>query len=1373
MAPPITGTGNALVNTKTGEKKWFPQTHLRSAIMSGEWRGQDGDRMYVLNRAGGDEVINAADALTAFGSLGYNAESKDHIRHREKEVRLDEKYGDNPVRTFLESGASGLTFGLSDYVLGGTAASAEGLRQRRARHSGWVTGGGELAGVVGGAILSGGGSLLAKGVVGGAKVAAGKAATRTILPRAAAPSAVNVAARFTPAGASNIAGMAVGRMILPAEVGAVVSGKRMFAARSLQFGTEGALYGLGSGLSKPALSDDPLSAETIFSEMGSGILWGVGAGAGFSILAETGLWFRRAKQRRLTNLESRIGAEKGPGARSMIAIREGWEKVEVGKTAKRQAARDLRKAEKAESATERAYAKDVKAAQKDLDAAIKSKNKEIDAVDKDLIKLQGKVEAARANEAKLEKQFNEMAKKIQKGQKIINEKEIRLGLKEAKGITKKAAGEAKDAANKKKLMEKARSEFEAKKIKTSEGIEKEVDRLNVKLEEMIRDQDALAVKLGGAEQEAKDLVAKLEKKKRKLGHQAQTEQTAAKIKRLDIEIEQAKKAEEEATDLFNTAAAKAGKDFKEVTEEITETLEIPAEGAPDKFVDRMLVLRKNAEDWKSSGRRTWKAMDLTDEMGEIEMMQATNMYESEKRLILALNDFDDYFLTQKEVGVSSTRQIGQGFEHLRKRRIDRSVVVNEERLLKVRNAQPQAYDDAMSSIKELEAATKDHALMVLQESVGYGDDLIKKFPKELDKAYARQLSASQYLDGMVAGTHGKVARALSSRTITDQAWKTERKVTESLATKEGVAAARSAVSKASTEAEKFAGERAAVKYQQGMDELEARYSKIKTLAADEIDAEKAVTEARKNLGAAKKLARKQPKEARGLIKEAEDEIANAKQRLQKAKDAALDLPEVEKQIDEFLAKTSEQREAEAAAGALDDFNKDAALDALIAREDDVRAMGVMEDDLLILHGQASEALESAKQLEAAQPGQGAEKVAAAERNLEDVRKRLDDTASNTADIKAAKLHTEEMRSASSKAEAQDIANRSDLKFGTTREGGAGAVAEAEQATKMEAKKKRRSGAAGDAVKSGFGSGTFHLVREIWGGLAGVIAAGAAASAVRRAGGKGARAGSTHIDMAFERGHTTGVEKISYAVGAFLGTLGVPASLPATGVTTKAVLDKLTFSAGEFKGEKQARLSPLQQSYYDKVKEIRLLMANPEAHMDSLTEATGNVRAIDPKLATQLSNNEFKRLMYIASKIPQTPPMGYAGSSYDEHIPSDSTIAKFARIAGAAYNPMSVMAKLARGTLTTDEAKALKITSPEIFTRIQEEFITAMSDKKAKKLSFRKRIQLTVLFGLPADSVMQAIRARQDTFVEKAQQVDLSRTKQTAQNQETQSQRLEK
>jgi len=143
----------------------------------------------------------------------------------------------------------------------------------------------------------------------------------------------------------------------------------------------------------------------------------------------------------------------------------------------------------------------------------------------------------------------------------------------------------------------------------------------------------------------------------------------------------------------------------------------------------------------------------------------------------------------------------------------------------------------------------------------------------------------------------------------------------------------------------------------------------------------------------------------------------------------------------------------------------------------------MEDDLLILHGQASEALESAKQLEAAQPGQGAEKVAAAERNLEDVRKRLDDTASNTADIKAAKLHTEEMRSASSKAEAQDIANRSDLKFGTTREGGAGAVAEAEQATKMEAKKKRRSGAAGDAVKSGFGSGTFHLVREIWGGLA--------------------------------------------------------------------------------------------------------------------------------------------------------------------------------------------------------------------------------------------------------------------------------------------------
>jgi hypothetical protein len=1373
MAPPITGTGNALVNTETGEKKWFPQTHLRSAIMSGEWRGQDGDRMYVLNQAGGNEVINAADALTAFGSLGYNSESKDNIRHREKEVRLDEKYGDSPVRTFLESGASGLTFGLSDYVLGGTAASAEGLRQRRARHSGWVTGGGELAGIVGGAILSGGGSLLAKGAAGGAKAVAGKAATRTILPRAAAPSAVNVAARFTPAGASNIAGMAAGRMILPAEVGAAVSGKRMFAARSLQFGTEGALYGLGSGLSKPALSDDPLSAETIFSEMGSGILWGVGAGTGFSVLAETGLWLRRAKQRRLTHLESRIDAEKGPGARSMIAIREGWEKAEVGKIAKKEAARDLRKAEKAESAAERIHVKEVKAAQKDLDTAIKFKDSEIAAVEKELTQLDKNVKAAEVKEAKIEKQFNEMTKKIAKGQKVINKKEIELGLKEAKDITKKAAAKAKDAANKKKLMETARSEFEAKKIKTSEAIEKEVDRLNVKLEEMIRDQDALAVKLEDAEQQAKELVAKLEKKRSKLGHQVQGEQTAARIKRLDIELGQARKAEQEATDLLNTEAAKAGKDFKKVTEEITDTLEIPAEGAPDKFVDRMLVLRKNAEDWKSSGRRTWRAMGFTDEMGEIEMMQATNLWESEKRLLFALDDFDDYFLTQKEIGVKSTRRVGRGFEHLRERRIDRSVVVNEGRILKVRDNQPQAYDDAMSAIKELEAATKDHARMVLQESVGYGDDLIKKFPKDLDTAYARQLSASQYLDGMVAGTHGKVARALSSRTVAGQMWTTERKVTESLATKEGVAAARSAVSKTSAKTEKVAGERAGAKYQQSIEVLQARHSKIKALAADEIDAEKAVVAARGDLDAAKKLARKQPKEARGLVKEAEGELASARQRLEEAEQAAFDLPKVGKEVDDLLAKTPEQFEAEAAAGALDDFNKNAALDILIEREDAVRAMGAMEDDLLILHGQAGEELAAARQLEAAQPGQGAERVAAAEKSLEDVRKRLDDTASNTADIKAAKLHTEEMRSASTKAEAQDIANRSDLKFGTAREGGAGAVAEAEQAAKMEVKKKKRGGFAGEAIKSGAGSGTFHIVRELWGGLAGVVAAGAAASAVRRAGGRGAKAGSAHIDMAFERGHTTGVEKISYAVGAFLGTLGVPANIPMTGATTKAVLDKLTFSAGEFKGDKQARLSPLQQSYYDKVKEIRLLMANPEAYMDNLTEATGNVRAIDPKLATQLSNNEFKRLMYIASKIPQTPPMGYAGSSYDEHIPSDSTIAKFARIAGAAYNPMSVMAKLSRGTLTTDEAKALEITSPEIFTRIQEEFITAMSDKKAKKLSFRKRIQLTVLFGLPADSVMKAIRARQDTFVEKAQQVDLSRVKQTAQDQETQSQRLEK
>ena len=105
--------------------------------------------------------------------------SEEQIDFVEKNVEMDEKYGDSSIRTFLESAASSATFGLSDQAYAALGDDfKEALRERRKRNE-LAAFGGEVAGIVGPALLSGGSSLLAKGagVAGKGIATAAKAGT--------------------------------------------------------------------------------------------------------------------------------------------------------------------------------------------------------------------------------------------------------------------------------------------------------------------------------------------------------------------------------------------------------------------------------------------------------------------------------------------------------------------------------------------------------------------------------------------------------------------------------------------------------------------------------------------------------------------------------------------------------------------------------------------------------------------------------------------------------------------------------------------------------------------------------------------------------------------------------------------------------------------------------------------------------------------------------------------------------------------------------------------------------------------------------------------------------------------------------------------
>lgn len=162
---------------------------------------------------------------------GYSFETPEE--HEER--RLESTYGDDEGQAFLEGVARSVTFGGSDALVS-ALGDTEGLRERRNRNR-WSAGAGELAGAL-------------------APVGAGAAASR--LGRAVEQ---GVAKRLGGGFAARSAGRLVG-------------------------GTaEGALMGAQEGVTRLAMTDEPITVEAIAREIGGGLYEGGRAGGIASVAA--------------------------------------------------------------------------------------------------------------------------------------------------------------------------------------------------------------------------------------------------------------------------------------------------------------------------------------------------------------------------------------------------------------------------------------------------------------------------------------------------------------------------------------------------------------------------------------------------------------------------------------------------------------------------------------------------------------------------------------------------------------------------------------------------------------------------------------------------------------------------------------------------------------------------------------------------------------------------------------------------------------------------------------------------------------------------------------------------------------------------------
>lgn len=210
------------------------------------------------NKIKGLEDIQLPESMeTSDGSL-----TSDELAEVQREIDLEEKYGDAALQTAAESALSSATFGISDQVaVKAGLTTQEALRERRQRNEASAILG-EIGGIVVPTLASGGTSLVAKGA---SKIGVGVVKAEA-------------ARQLTKKAAQKIVSKAIAK-----------SGNKKFAAKVLEkavpealgSAVEGSFYGLGELVKEDALGTAEFNAENAIAYAGLGATFGAGVGGAF------------------------------------------------------------------------------------------------------------------------------------------------------------------------------------------------------------------------------------------------------------------------------------------------------------------------------------------------------------------------------------------------------------------------------------------------------------------------------------------------------------------------------------------------------------------------------------------------------------------------------------------------------------------------------------------------------------------------------------------------------------------------------------------------------------------------------------------------------------------------------------------------------------------------------------------------------------------------------------------------------------------------------------------------------------------------------------------------------------------------------------
>ncbi len=203
--------------------------------------------------------------------------------------------------------------------------------------------------------------------------------------------------------------------------------------------------------------------------------------------------------------------------------------------------------------------------------------------------------------------------------------------------------------------------------------------------------------------------------------------------------------------------------------------------------------------------------------------------------------------------------------------------------------------------------------------------------------------------------------------------------------------------------------------------------------------------------------------------------------------------------------------------------------------------------------------------------------------------------------------------------------------------------------------------------------------------------------------------------------------------------------PAAPVLATKVLSSVAFGSSREESKpsksegKPTRLADVYRKRTDELKAQTtygpdgIPVMRPEARR-AMAARLAPIAAGSPVMADRMETLAARRLEFLAGKVPRRPDLGGMRTGPDRWQPSDMEMRAFARYVAAVEDPAAIVDRLADGSVTPEDAEAMRAVYPEMMADITRQIIEGLPTLR-QSLPYSRRLALSVFSGVPVDPSM--------------------------------------